>query len=270
VDVVDLGWDEIKWMIDEHQWLDQETMVRTIATFIEKGIVQDAVMKKAKHIISPSEITKKRVQEIYGGDSVVIPFNIRDDDYENPRVDGKITNRVLFFGRLDPRKGIDTVIKSIVGLLKISDDIEYVVAGRSNMETKYPKYFKRIKNPRIKYIPNVDDKERRDLYRGSDMVVIPSKYDPCPRTVSESLAQGTPVIGSNEVGSAVDCSKTEAVGIFLRDDPKSLVKSVARWYESFGGQPDLVKETRLSAVKVAKKFAPKERMNVLRSYFVKA
>ncbi len=96
-----------------------------------------------------------------------------------------------FVGRLEVRqKGIDIFIEALNRLLP--DGTQVVVLGTGpeeitqTLETfakKYPEHFI--------FIPTFDERLARRIYAGADMLVVPSKFEPCGLTQMISMRYGT-------------------------------------------------------------------------------
>ncbi len=96
--------------------------------------------------------------------------------------------RVLLFVGADwKRKGLDILIKAVNVL---DDDVILIVAGGR----------KRTDEKRVRFLGQVRDVER--LYGASDVLVLPTHYDPFSNVVAEALACGIPVITSKWNGAS--------------------------------------------------------------------
>jgi len=80
--------------------------------------------------------------------------------------------------RLDPQKGIELVLESWEKVL--SRDVQLVVLGTGN-----PDYEHRLAEAadyypgQVKVLLRFDDAQSRRIYAGSDLFLMPSRYEPC-------------------------------------------------------------------------------------------
>lgn len=115
----------------------------------------------------------------------------------------KETNKIYnigFVGGLTKRKGIDVIIKSIDEIMRISRDIRVNFVFNSVEDESMLDLLKfaalKYENRIILY-NNLEQKEMINLYDNMDLIIVPSRHDPLPTVVMESLSRGTLVIGSN-------------------------------------------------------------------------
>lgn len=95
---------------------------------------------------------------------------------------------VIYFGRLGREKGTET----LVDVCRSSPQINYKIVGTGEMEY----LFKDLDNCEV--LGFKKGKELEDLVSMAVCSVLPSIwYENCPMTILESIALGTPVIGSN-------------------------------------------------------------------------
>jgi len=115
---------------------------------------------------------------------------------------------VLYVGRLEKRKGIDTLFKAIPRIIKeipqtrftiVGKDTDLAPGGRSyrsyllkNTDKKYHEF--------ISFTDFVTSKQLQDYYRNCDIFVAPSIYESFGQIYIEAMAWGKPVIGCNAGG----------------------------------------------------------------------
>ncbi|MBI64210.1 MAG: hypothetical protein CL778_02895 [Chloroflexi bacterium] len=109
---------------------------------------------------------------------------------------------ILFVGRLEPLKGIETVIKAIAELNDI--DIKLNIAGGDAEEGETL----RLKNialkynimDRIKFLGVINRKLLPKLYKEHDILIMPSYYESLGLSALEAQSSGLPVIASDVGG----------------------------------------------------------------------
>ena len=123
--------------------------------------------RKVDQFISISKYTKKRVQEIYERDSVVInsPIDLkRIQEFKSTNTtDAK--NTYLVVSRLEKWKGIDTVIKAF----NLNKEQLIVVGDGAEKE-----YLQSIANSNILFLGCVTDKKLYSLYLSSKAIIFPT------------------------------------------------------------------------------------------------
>ena len=98
--------------------------------------------------------------------------------------------------RLDHQKGVDLAIQSLVNLTK--EDWQFILLGTGdpNLEAM-AKGFESDYPDRARSIIRYDDHLARNIYAGADMMLIPSRYEPCGLTQMISMRYGcVPVVAA--------------------------------------------------------------------------
>ena len=175
---------------------------------------------------------------VYSGFDTV-DFPVPDPDAEaSPR---PWQWRLLFVGRLEPDKGVDTCVRALAGLPAAT--LEVIGPGSEQERERVARV---AADAGVGDRVTLDDLPRHALaerYRAADVFVFPSRWDePFGLVPLEAMACGTPVIATRTGGSAeflvdgVNC-----VG-FGRDDAEDLVRAVRGLVGNEGLRRDLVRE----------------------------
>ena len=117
-------------------------------------------------------------------------------------IQGKLKT-ILFLSRLDPIKGIETLIKTINILYQIRKDFNLVIGGSGTK--KYELKLRKIiddngLNDVISMIGNVDQLDKNVIFENADLFVLLSHHENFGIVVAEAMAMKIPVIISNNVG----------------------------------------------------------------------
>ena len=116
---------------------------------------------------------------------------------------------VLFVGRLERRKGIDTLLSCAPALLERFPDLVFTIAGDDSIpgEEGVPYRLAFEGSPagpaageRVQFLGPVDDAYRQQLYAGCDLFVAPSRFESFGLILVEAMMFGKPVIGGNGSG----------------------------------------------------------------------
>jgi len=139
----------------------------------------------------------------------VIPHGINIDDFivKEDKIE-KIKNKyklkyltVLFVGAIIPRKGVIYLIKSAEILKEFN--ITYIVVGNTNRDRKYAQnlinYVKKS-NISVTFTGFLSNDEVRALYSACDVFILPSLEEGFGLVLTEALASGKPLIGTNVGG----------------------------------------------------------------------
>lgn len=150
---------------------------------------------------------------------VEIPF--KAPKRENLRTD-KL--RLLFIGRLDPKKGIENLIQALSGL---PPGMSLSVCGTGNKE--YVDGLHKLAESlelsnRVLFSGHVEGKEKANAFWNSDVCVVPSFTENFAMVVAEALAHGVPVIASK--GTPWKDLESHGCGLWVDNDPSSLAEAI--------------------------------------------
>jgi glycosyltransferase involved in cell wall biosynthesis len=133
----------------------------------------------------------------------VIPNGLAVNKFNEFLEKGKFTGNhtILFLSRIHPKKGVMSLIEAWAELESIYKEWILVIAG--NDENQYEKKLKlqaRKMNiaHRIRFVGPVYGDKKKELFRNSDLFVLPSLSENFGIVIAEALASGTPVITTQE------------------------------------------------------------------------
>ena len=136
-------------------------------------------------------------------------------------------------GRMDPQKGFDLLADGALDLL--AGGARIVVQGSGHASLADPFRALAAANPtRVALIERFDRDMARRIYAGSDLFLMPSRFEPCGQGQMIALRYGTPPVVRRTGGladSVVDEDEHPGAGTgFVFDDaePAALVAAVAR------------------------------------------
>ena len=182
-----------------------------------------ALMKQAGSIIASSERDKKYMEYLYDAPeekiSVVSPginsalFHPIDKNSARERIHADPTHKiVLFVGRIEPLKGIDTLLYAMK-ILKKQYPREsiclWIVGGdTSEPEARWPKTLRDLArlqktlslDSSVRFVGRQTQEELPYYYNAADVVVMPSHYESFGMSALEAIGCGTPVITTNVTG----------------------------------------------------------------------
>ncbi len=136
--------------------------------------------------------------------------------------------RLLFIGRLDPKKGIEALLKACA-LLASALPWHLRIAGWGE-----PGYVSQLEeriralglSGRVDMLGPVLSDKKKDLFERSDVAIVPSYTENFAIVVAEALAHGVPVIASK----GTPWSRLEEIrcGLWVDNDPAILADAIRR------------------------------------------
>ncbi|MBL8296274.1 MAG: glycosyltransferase [Bryobacterales bacterium] len=182
-----------------------------------------------------------------------IPLGISLDAQAAPAAAARV-KKILFVGRLEPRKGIDVLLNALPGVLEKSPEAVVEIVGREiEQPGKVAKWLSGHPEWRLRVRAHgeVSDAQLRELYSTCDLFVAPSIYESFGLIYLEAMAHGKAVIGThaggipevvahNETGILVPPGDSRALGEalqrLLHDDAERArmgAAGLARFREKF-------------------------------------
>ena len=165
-------------------------------------------MENADHIITVSDLTRRTVIEKYGIDpakvttvhNAVIPLSDELLALERrPRKDKVVT----FLGRITMQKGPEYFVEAAAKVLKKNRNVRFVMAGGGDMEADMIRLAaKRDIADRFHFTGFLRGKEVYQMFRDSDVYVMPSVSEPFGISPLEAMEMGVPSIISHQSGCA--------------------------------------------------------------------
>ncbi len=135
--------------------------------------------------------------------------------------------RLLYIGRLDPKKGIDNLLKALAGMQDKSVRLRICGSGTSD----YAAYLAEICHQlgietAVTFAGTVEGAAKTAEFLGADVCIVPSHTENFGMVVAEALAHATPVIASH--GTPWSGIEKHGAGIWVSNDPKELTDAIAR------------------------------------------
>jgi D-inositol-3-phosphate glycosyltransferase len=237
--------------------------------------VEHAVMQTADRLIAATPAERTQLMWLYGADMhkiAVIPPGVDLQHFcPMPRAEARRmigmpegNSLLLFVGRIEPLKGIDTLLCAIAVLKQeISDRAQCVclavIGGEPDGEGQADAEMARLEALRetlgvddlVTFIGAKSQDTLQYYYSAAEMVIMPSYYESFGMVALEAMACGTPVVAS-EVGGLAYLIQDGVTGFHVPDrDPQELAGRIRLLL----GNPDLRMEMSNSAVKYAQQYA---------------
>jgi len=113
----------------------------------------------------------------------------------------QIPNSLFFLGRLEERKGIDFLLRTIPLIKKRLNDIQLFVGGSGALYPFLSRYTRdNHLEENVHFLGTIDDALLNEWYNKVSLIVVPSVFEGFGLTAVEAMACGTPVIASNADG----------------------------------------------------------------------
>ena len=153
---------------------------------------------------------------------------------------------ILFVGRIEPLKGIDTLLQAILklqkkGIIQCCNQYLVIIGGNSEVEAaRADTEMARLQKMCVEigigdlvlFVGNRSQDALPYYYSAADTVVMPSHYESFGMVALEAMACGTPVVAS-QVGGLAFLVKDEQTGYVVPDnDPEALAEKLSDLLEN--------------------------------------
>jgi len=172
-----------------------------------KLMLQSAV-KRASKVIAVSEHTKNDLIDLYRiqAEKIDVIYHGYKKFNQNENEKGILNKSkikkpyILFVGERRPHKNIENLIYAFHKLTKKEcNDLQLVIVGKKYTHYKKPEQLiDRLKlKDKIILTDSITDAELVQLYKNSELFILPSFYEGFGMPILEAMSFGVPVLGSN-------------------------------------------------------------------------
>jgi glycosyltransferase involved in cell wall biosynthesis len=156
--------------------------------------------QRSNYIMCDSDSTQRIVLRHYGVRGIPcesIPVGV-DKNRFFPLGLERIPNCLFFLGRLESRKGIDFLIKTIPIIKERLRDIQLFIGGDGLLKPHLDNFIKtnNLEN-NVHLLGTIADSALNEWYNKVSVVIIPSVFEGFGLTAIEAMACGTPVIATD-------------------------------------------------------------------------
>jgi len=158
--------------------------------------------------------------------SDILYKRIKNNDFRKRIGISEKDKLVLFFGRLNPTKGVGKLILTAKEILKERKDIYFVFRGPDE-GMKYLVDDASKENKNILYVKETRDKEEiAKTYQSADVYALPSYREGLPLSLFEAFASGLPVVASPVNGVPYEMKEPENGFLVEYGDIENLKKRI--------------------------------------------
>jgi len=250
---------ELRWLIAEWrlafrcQPVYNFFVVAAIMSF--RALVQAVRIRRASLVICISSVFRDHIVHDYRfpiEKTTVITNPLRLERFHGSEKAPAEPAVVLVPTRLSMRKGLEDIAPLARLLLERGVDARLRIIGGPSTWSDYSKLLDDLPPENCEYGGRIPNSEMPAELDRSDIVFVPSKYDPCPVSVLEALASGVPVIGTSEVGSIEGIDRSVAAEV-APGDLQAMADAIEQMLERLRTSP--VQTRALARAEAERRFA---------------
>ncbi|CAN5228982.1 glycosyltransferase family 4 protein [soil metagenome] len=185
-----------------HAWSDSDRIYRATAPFIRK-VVKDLTIRVA---VSPSaQSFAARAMGVAAGSFTILPNGVDDERFATAEPIPELVNPdrplLLFVGRLEKRKGLETLIKAFLRLRAGGHHLRLVVVGEGPERERCQSLVPPSLRTEVLFVGAVRHVELPRYHASADVFVSPANGgESFGIVLLEGMAAGLPVVASNIPG----------------------------------------------------------------------
>ena len=211
-------------------WQYNETLHLLPPSERELCVLEDDTIRKAPAVWTPSTRLREMVAERLGlpkdfADVIRYPMTLPAQAPAPPAPKAKLEDlRILYFGRIEPRKGVRQLVDAFGQLPGLSIECIGRDGPTSPQQTSEVAYLRRRGIGNVTFTAPLPRDEMLQRLRAADLVILPSPWENWPNTCVESMAAARVVVGGRNGGMGEMIE--HGVSGFLVDgsDPEDIVR----------------------------------------------
>jgi D-inositol-3-phosphate glycosyltransferase len=202
------------------------------------------LVREVDRIVAANPVERDHLARHYGAELAriaVIPcgvdtslFRPGDRDLARRRLGLDERPRLLYVGRLQPIKGLDTLFEALSALRQSGVPVELLVVGGDSDESRngHAAYLRerihaRALEPHVRFLGPQPQEVLREYYVAADVTVLPSYYESFGMVALEAMACASPVVGSR-VGGLTTTVRDGVTGYLVPEgDARALAQRLA-------------------------------------------
>jgi glycosyltransferase involved in cell wall biosynthesis len=200
----------------------------------------------ARKIIGMSNVFNETLKRDYRLDNAMFgvvyhPIQLGQIAARQRPADGWI--RLLFVGRISVRKGIELLLGAAPQILAKHPDVVITIVGAGSLWSNYEPLLAhtQARSERLVWKKSLPHPEVIKEMENSDILLVPSHYEPGGIVVGEALAAGMLVVASDVVGSA-EILSDEICTRYPAADPLGFVTATETAIDRLRSDPQKLRE----------------------------
>ncbi|HEX9712052.1 MAG TPA: glycosyltransferase family 4 protein [Actinomycetota bacterium] len=216
----------------------QAAKVPVVATFhaaIDSRVYRAAgpylrrLARKIAIRIAVSRAARDTIESVLGPGARIIPNGLDVSVYAGIEPVNPEAKTVLFFGRLEERKGPQVLLEAIPQVLAVEPDATFVIAGDGPLRRKLEDMVAPEHRASVSFVGSFTDGARSSLLSAASIACLPAiGGESFGIVLLEAMAAGRPVVASAIPGYAAVAEHDVHGFLFSPGDPEALAAALIR------------------------------------------
>ncbi len=191
------------------------------------------ILPKMRAIITPSDAPRAHLVAPPGRAILTIPPCTDLRRFARTQVDGGTVaggpTKILFLGRLEPRKGALVLLQAFDALRKDGVAAELILAGKGPDEAVLREYALRHAMTEVTFLGGLEESRKVALFQSVDIFCAPSLHgESFGIVITEAMASGKPVVAAANAGYRSILTNEAAAFLTPPGDAAALAKTLKR------------------------------------------
>ena len=162
------------------------------------------------------------------GKFTIIPNYVTMRDYQlasekKMSVEDNIV-KIIFIGGINPlRKGLEDLISVMNEIIPVEKDVRFILSGGGEVRKCLTADIHSNCWQRVDYVGWLSERQKRKMYKNSDIMVLPSYDEGMPYVLIEAMASGMAIV-STDVGGIPELIPSEKYGIIIQPGDTTALK----------------------------------------------
>ncbi len=223
-------------MLDPYYQVEKKRWLKALRNKLYFWLIEKNILTNASALIFTSEIELKTHEASFGKINGPQKINLGYTSRAIEKIEVQRNNNLLFFGRIDPKKGIDELLIAWSKFKSNSPNKSTLLIAGPGWQSMYGfKLSRRINKDEIlsKTVTILEQQEQNQiqyLLNSSKASVLWSKHENFAQAISESLSVGTPVLVSKGVNIFKEIENNRA-GFVENSDWEGAFQAIKKLYE---------------------------------------
>ncbi|MEC5166150.1 glycosyltransferase involved in cell wall biosynthesis [Flavobacterium sp. PL11] len=209
--------------------------------YYKQSFHKKIIKENISYFLTPSNNLTKLIKHTFnvGGETLPNPVLI-----SNLLLEQNESNYLLFVGRLEPEKGVLTLLKAFQKILKKFPDEQLKIVGSGSIQNELEKFVAYNKIENVCFLGSKNREELMYLYAAAKFTIVPSEFlESYGNVILESFAFKKTVIISNLLGIQDEIIRSKSGLVFPYGDVEKLQEAI----EKLLTNPEFKKELEVNA-----------------------
>ncbi len=252
-------------MLDPYFQRAKDRRLKAVRNLIFWQLVEQHLIRTVDGMLFTCEIERNLAQHTFRNFTPKAQYSVGLGVEEPPLYTEEINNEfdaafpqlkdkpfLLFLSRIDPKKGVDLLIKAYLKLQSEGSNMPVLIIAGPGLDSPFGREMVTLaaENSSIQFVGMLTGNKKWGAFYRSEAFVLPSHQENFGISVVEALACGKPVIITNKINIYKEIDAGGA-GIIIDDNQAGIIAALEKWGQLL---PQEINDLRKNAVLSYRKY----------------